>query len=67
MTLHTNHLRFIADKEVDRTNGVALQGFFTTARSSLTDAANEIDKLRHELSLLKMELTFAKKAQADGS
>lgn len=67
MTLHTNSLRLTADKDVDFTNGQKLQGFINSARSDLTDAANEIDKLRHQVSLLKLELTFAKKAQADGS
>ena len=67
MSLHTNKLRFTADKDVDLANGVKLQGFISSARSHLTDAANEIDRLRLQVSLLKLELSYAQKAQVDGS
>lgn len=63
MTLHTNHLRYIADRDGDG----HLTDWHKDARSYLTDAANEIDKLRLEIALLSIKLTYAQKAQVDGS
>ncbi len=65
MTLHTNKLRFTADKDVDVTNGATLKGFISSAQADLTDAANEIDKLRLKVSLLNVQLSYATRAQAD--
>lgn len=67
MTLHTNQLRHIADKEFDLSDGLRLNGWRKEAQSYLTDAANEIDKLRHQVSLLNVQLTFAKKVTPNDS
>ena len=66
MTLHTNKLRFTADKDVDLTNGVHLEGFISSAKSELSDAANEIDRLRFEVALLNVQLTYATKVKSNG-
>ena len=63
MTLHTNHLRYIADRDGDG----KLTDWHKDARSSLTEAANEIDKLRLEVSLLNVQLTYATKVQSNVS
>ena len=64
MTLHTNNLRYIADKNYDL---VRHKDLLKEARTSLNDAANEIDKLRLEVSLLNVQLTYAAKVKTDVS
>jgi len=64
MTLHTNNLRYIADKNYDL---VRHKDLLKEARTSLNDAANEIDKLRLEVSLLNVQLTYADKVKSNVS
>ena len=62
MTLHTNQLRYNADKKEK-------DGYWCIeAADLLNKEAEEIDRLRHSEALLNIQLTYAQKqAQTNGS